>query len=67
MDLILDDGSVTHLKPLDTVVQMGTNHEWVCTDSEPALAVGILWQVPFILVGRSIVHPLFPNLHGPKL
>ena len=31
VDLILDDGSVTHLKPFDTVIQRGTNHEWVCT------------------------------------
>jgi hypothetical protein len=39
--LILDEGQV-HLKPLDVVVQRGTNHAWVATGSEPALFMAVL-------------------------
>jgi naringenin degradation protein FdeH len=39
--LILDEGEVD-LKPLDVVVQGGTNHAWVATGGEPALFMAVL-------------------------
>jgi hypothetical protein len=39
--LILDEGEVT-LKPLDTVVQRGTNHTWENRGPEPALIAFVL-------------------------
>jgi hypothetical protein len=39
--LILDEGEVT-LKPLDTVVQRGTNHTWENRGAEPALIAFVL-------------------------
>jgi len=39
--LILDQGEVD-LKPLDVVVQRGTNHAWENRGSEPAVLAGIL-------------------------
>jgi hypothetical protein len=39
--LILDEGEVD-LKPLDVVVQRGTNHAWVATGGEPALFMAVL-------------------------
>ncbi len=41
LTLLLDDGEVT-LKPMDSVIQRGTNHAWVNYGTEPALAVVIL-------------------------
>jgi mannose-6-phosphate isomerase-like protein (cupin superfamily) len=39
--LILDEGEVD-LKPLDVVVQRGTNHAWENRGSEPAVLAGVL-------------------------
>lgn len=39
--LILDEGEVD-LKPLDVVVQRGTNHAWENRGTEPAVLAGIL-------------------------
>lgn len=39
--LVLDDGEVD-LKPLDVVVQRGTNHAWVNRGTEPAVLAGVL-------------------------
>jgi mannose-6-phosphate isomerase-like protein (cupin superfamily) len=39
--LILDEGEVD-LKPMDVVVQRGTNHAWENRGSEPAVLAGVL-------------------------
>ena len=39
--LLLDEGEVD-MKPLDAVVQRGTNHAWENRGSEPAVLAGIL-------------------------
>ena len=39
--LILDDGEID-MRPLDTVVQRGTNHSWQNKGTEPAILAGIL-------------------------
>jgi mannose-6-phosphate isomerase-like protein (cupin superfamily) len=39
--LILDDGEV-EMKPMDVVVQRGTNHSWANRGSEPAVLAGVL-------------------------
>ncbi len=42
VDMLVDEGEVTSLKPGDVVVQRGTNHAWVNKGSEPALLVAVL-------------------------
>jgi hypothetical protein len=37
----LDVGEV-HMKPMDVVVQRGTNHAWINHGDEPAVLAGIL-------------------------
>lgn len=44
--LLLDEGEPIPLKPLDVVVQRGTNHAWVNTGKEPAVFIAVM-------VGRS--------------
>ena len=39
--MLLDDGEVT-MKPLDVVIQRGTNHAWINNGSEPAVLAAIL-------------------------
>jgi quercetin dioxygenase-like cupin family protein len=39
--MLLDKGEV-HMKPLDVVIQRGTNHAWVNKGKEPALLVAVL-------------------------
>jgi mannose-6-phosphate isomerase-like protein (cupin superfamily) len=39
--LILDDSEV-EMKPMDVVVQRGTNHSWANRGSEPAVLAGVL-------------------------
>jgi Cupin domain len=39
--LVLDKEEIT-LRPLDAVIQRGTNHAWVNRGSEPALLMGVL-------------------------
>ena len=41
VSLILDDGEV-EMKPMDVVVQRGTNHAWVNHGDEPAILAGVL-------------------------
>jgi quercetin dioxygenase-like cupin family protein len=42
VDLLLDDGEATALKPGDVVIQRATNHGWVNRGEETALLVAIL-------------------------
>ena len=42
VDLLLDDGEATSLKPGDVVIQRATNHAWVNHGKEAALLVAIL-------------------------
>lgn len=42
VDLILDDGDPTPLKPGDVVIQRATNHAWVNHGAESALLVAVL-------------------------
>lgn len=42
VDLILDDGDPTPLKPGDVVIQRATNHAWVNHGEEAALLVAVL-------------------------
>lgn len=42
MSLILDEGDPIVLKPLDAVVQRGTNHGWLNTGKEPALLLCVM-------------------------
>jgi len=39
--MLLDEGEVD-LKPLDVVIQRGTNHAWINRGREPALLAGIM-------------------------
>ncbi len=42
VDLLLDDGEATRLKPGDVVIQRATNHAWVNRGKETALLVAVL-------------------------
>ncbi len=42
VDLLLDDGEATALKPGDVVIQRATNHGWVNRGEETALLVAVL-------------------------
>lgn len=42
VDLLLDDGEATSLKPGDVVIQRATNHAWVNHQKETALLVAVL-------------------------
>lgn len=42
VDMLLDDGEATSLKPGDVVIQKGTNHAWVNKGAETALFVAVL-------------------------
>ncbi len=42
VDLLLDDGEATAMKPGDVVIQRATNHAWVNHGEETALLVAIL-------------------------
>lgn len=42
VDLILDDGEASSLKPGDVVIQRATNHGWVNRGEETALLVAVL-------------------------
>ena len=42
VELLLDDGAATPLKPGDVVIQRATNHAWVNHGKETALLVAIL-------------------------
>ncbi len=42
VDLLLDDGGPTRLKPGDVVIQRATNHAWINHGPETALLVAVL-------------------------
>lgn len=42
VDLLLDDGEATAMKPGDVVIQRATNHAWVNRGTETALLVAVL-------------------------
>ena len=42
VSLQLDEGDPIPLKPLDAVVQRGTNHSWVNTGAETALLMAVM-------------------------
>lgn len=42
VDLLLDDGEATALKPGDVVIQRATNHAWINRGKETALLVAVL-------------------------
>ena len=45
VDLVLDEGAPTSLKPGDVVIQRATNHAWVNHGMETALLVAVLMNV----------------------
>jgi quercetin dioxygenase-like cupin family protein len=47
VSLLLDEGEEIPVRPLDVVVQRGTNHYWVNRGSEPALLMGVLVDAVF--------------------
>lgn len=46
VDLLLDEGAATPLKPGDVVIQRATNHAWANHGEEPALLVAVLISAP---------------------
>ena len=42
VDLLMDDGEATSMKPGDVVIQRATNHAWVNHQKETALLVAVL-------------------------
>jgi hypothetical protein len=47
VSLLLDEGDEIPVRPLDVVIQRGTNHYWVNRGSEPALLMGVLVDAVF--------------------
>ena len=47
VSLLLDEGDEIPVRPLDVVIQRGTNHYWVNRGSEPALLMGVLLDAAF--------------------
>jgi hypothetical protein len=47
VSLLLDEGDEIPVRPLDVVVQRGTNHYWVNRGTEPALLMGVLLDAVF--------------------
>ncbi len=45
VDLVLDEGAPTSLKPGDVVIQRATNHAWINHGAETALLVAVLMNV----------------------
>ena len=45
VDLVLDEGAPTPLKPGDVVIQRATNHAWINHGTETALLVAVLMNV----------------------
>jgi hypothetical protein len=47
VSLLLDEGEEIPVRPLDVVIQRGTNHYWINRGSEPALFMGVLPDAVF--------------------
>jgi hypothetical protein len=47
VSLLLDEGDEIPVRPLDVVIQRGTNHYWINRSSEPALLMGVLLDAVF--------------------
>lgn len=47
VSLLLDEGDEIPVRPLDVVIQRGTNHYWVNRGTEPALLMGVLLDAAF--------------------
>ncbi len=47
VSLLLDEGDEIPVRPLDVVIQRGTNHYWVNRGPEPALLMGVLLDSAF--------------------
>ena len=47
VSLLLDEGEEIPVRPLDVVIQRGTNHYWVNRGTEPALLMGVLLDATF--------------------
>ncbi|HEY7299908.1 MAG TPA: cupin domain-containing protein [Xanthobacteraceae bacterium] len=47
VSLLLDEGDEIPVRPLDVVIQRGTNHYWINRGSEPALLMGVLLDAVF--------------------
>jgi quercetin dioxygenase-like cupin family protein len=47
VSLLLDEGDEIPVRPLDVVIQRGTNHYWINRGSEPALLMGVLLDAIF--------------------
>jgi uncharacterized cupin superfamily protein len=60
IDLELDSGEVTHLKPGDIVVQRGTIHTWVNKGSVPAVTAFILIDAKPVVVNGKEIRTVYP-------
>jgi hypothetical protein len=47
VSLLLDEGDEIPVRPLDVVIQRGTNHYWINRGSEPALLMAVLLDAVF--------------------
>ena len=47
VSLLLDEGEEIPVRPLDAVIQRGTNHYWINRGNEPALLMGVLLDASF--------------------
>ena len=47
VSLLLDEGDEIPVRPLDVVIQRGTNHYWINRGSKPALLMGVLLDAAF--------------------
>jgi hypothetical protein len=47
VSLLIDEGDEIPVRPLDVVIQRGTNHYWINRGSEPALLMGVLLDAIF--------------------
>jgi len=47
VSLLLDEGDEIPIRPLDVVIQRGTNHYWINRGTEPALLMGVLLDATF--------------------
>jgi quercetin dioxygenase-like cupin family protein len=56
IDMELDDGSCTHLKPGDIVIQRGTNHRWLNRSAQPARVAFVLIAAdPVLINGQALI------------
>ena len=60
IDLELDSGEVTHLRPGNIVVQRGTIHTWVNKGSVPAVTAFILIDAKPVVVNGKEIRTVYP-------